>query len=171
MASAFYRHSITSPIGPLTLIVDRTGAVVRINFGSSLALPADLSPIEDNKYVCGQLAWELDEYFHGKRTDFSLEILPRGSDFQKSIWSYLRKVPYGITISYGELARRSGRKGAARVVASAVANNPIPIIIPCHRILPAHGGIGLYALHHLPAAEGTRMKAILLSLEAAHRQP
>jgi len=168
MASAFYRHNIDSPIGILSLIVDRTGAVVRINFGSNSPIPPDLAPIEDNKYVCGQLAWELDEYFHGKRTEFSLELLPRGSSFQKSIWSYLRKVPYGTTISYGELARRSGRKGAARVVASAVANNPIPIIIPCHRILPAHGGIGLYAIRQLPIEEGTRMKAVLLSLEANH---
>lgn len=168
MASAYYRHIITSPIGPLTLIVDRTGAVVRINFGSTTPLSRELAPIEDNKYVCGQLAWELDEYFSGKRTSFSLELLPKGSEFQTSIWNYLRKVPYGNTITYGELARRSGRKGAARVVASAVANNPIPIIIPCHRILPARGGVGLYALRQLPAAEGTRIKAILLALEATH---
>ena len=168
MAQVIYRHCITSPIGPLNLLVDRNGRVINILFTQNPPVMPD-QLIEDNKYACGQLAWELDEYFAGKRQQFSVEILPQGSSFQKSIWSYLLKVPYGTKLSYGELAKKSGRKGAARVVASAVAGNPIPIIIPCHRIVPAHGGTGFYALRQLPANEGSRIKKILLDLEASHR--
>ena len=168
MKQVFYRHTINSPLGLLTLVVDRKGTTVNIAYGPQPSLPTALEA-EENKYVCGQLAWELNEYFLGLRQEFSVDIMPQGSRFQLSIWNYLLKVPYGVTISYGELARRCGRKGAARTVASAVAANPIPIIIPCHRIIPARGGVGFYALHHLPAAEGTSIKSRLLSLEKSNQ--
>lgn len=166
--AVYYRHTIESPIGELTLVVDRKGRACAVAFGRA-AGPLPAGEVEDNKYACGQLAWELDEYFAGKRQQFTMELSPQGSDFQRSIWSYLLKVPYGETLSYGELARKSGRRGAARVVASAVAGNPLPILIPCHRVVPASGGVGRYALRHLPPDEGTRIKSILIGLEAEHR--
>jgi methylated-DNA-[protein]-cysteine S-methyltransferase len=82
---------------------------------------------------------QLDEYFAGKRTTFDLPLEPRGTDFQLSVWELLRKIPYGVTTSYGELARRLGEPKASRAVGAANGANPIPIIVPCHRVVGSKG--------------------------------
>ncbi len=97
---------------------------------------------------------QLDEYFSGKRHAFSIPILSIGTDFQCRVWEELRHIPYGTTISYGELARRLGNPKAVRAVAAANAANPISIFVPCHRVigcdnkLAGYGG-GLFAKQHM----------------------
>lgn len=82
---------------------------------------------------------ELEEYFSGKRESFRLPLAPRGSPFQLRVWEELQRIPYGQTISYGELARRTGNPRASRAAGAANGQNPIAIIIPCHRVIGASG--------------------------------
>lgn len=84
---------------------------------------------------------ELEEYFAGERTTFDVELSPSGSEFQQSVWKVLRSIPFGEAWSYGEVAERLGRPGAARAVGSANAANSLPIFIPCHRVVGADGGL------------------------------
>lgn len=100
---------------------------------------------------------ELFEYFNGKRNSFDIPLDLRGTDFQKSVWKSLQKIPYGETISYKTLATRLKSK-AYRAVGSANGRNPLPIIIPCHRVIATGGGLGGYT-------GGLRIKKFLLSLE------
>ena len=102
---------------------------------------------------------EFREYFAGKRTTFSFSLDLRGTPFQQKVWKALGNVPYGSTITYSELAKRAGVPRAVRAVASAVARNPVGIVVPCHRIVPASGSQpGKYAW-------GTEKKRWLLELE------
>jgi methylated-DNA-[protein]-cysteine S-methyltransferase len=88
---------------------------------------------------------QLAEYFAGARTAFDLAIGPRGSGFQERVWRALLAIPYGTTITYGELAREIGRPAASRAVGSANSRNPISIIVPCHRVIAASGELTGYA--------------------------
>ena len=104
---------------------------------------------------------QLREYFEGRRVAFhSLALRYAATDFQQEVWNALMKVPYGQTLTYGELAERAGHKGASQAVGTAMNLNPLPIIIPCHRILPSSGDIGEYA-------SGSHRKQWLLKHEAA----
>ncbi len=105
-------------------------------------------------------AAQLEEYFSGTRTSFSLPLAPRGTAFQLDVWKALADIPYGVTTTYGELARRVGRPGAARAVGQANGANPLPIVVPCHRVVAADGGLGGYA-------GGADTKRRLLALEGA----
>lgn len=82
---------------------------------------------------------QLEEYFAGSRTEFDLPLDPVGTPFQRRVWDLLRTIPYGATTSYGELARRLGDPRATRAVGAANGRNPIPIIVPCHRVVGSHG--------------------------------
>ena len=101
---------------------------------------------------------QLSEYFAGERTDFDLKIFLSGTDFQKQVWNGLVEIPYGKTISYGELATRLNSPGGMRAVGAANGQNPIPIIIPCHRVIAADGSLGGYT-------GGLPIKRKLLDLE------
>jgi methylated-DNA-[protein]-cysteine S-methyltransferase len=105
-----------------------------------------------------ETASQLDEYFAGERTDFDVPMELDGTDFQREVWSELTRIPYGETISYGELARRVGRPSAPRAVGQANGRNPIPVIVPCHRVLASNGiggyGGGLKVKRQLLAVEG-----------------
>ena len=100
---------------------------------------------------------QLEEYFAGERTEFTVPMELDGTPFQKDVWTELTRIPYGKTISYGELARRVGRPKGPRAVGQANGKNPIPIIVPCHRVL-ASTGIGGYG-------GGLPMKRTLLAVE------
>jgi methylated-DNA-[protein]-cysteine S-methyltransferase len=100
---------------------------------------------------------QLEEYFAGERTEFDVPLELDGTDFQKEVWRELTRIPYGETISYGELARRVGRPRGPRAVGQANGRNPIPIIVPCHRVV-ASDGIGGYG-------GGLPMKRALLAVE------
>ncbi len=108
--------------------------------------------------VLKETAVQLEEYFAGERQVFDLPMELDGTEFQCQVWAELSRIPYGQTISYGELARRIGRPGAFRAVGQANGRNPIPIIVPCHRVVAADGlggyGGGLPVKRALLAVEG-----------------
>jgi methylated-DNA-[protein]-cysteine S-methyltransferase len=148
---------IDSPIGPLLLAGDETG-LRHIEFmGSKRAHPPNAGWHEDArplKDVIGQLR----AYFAGKLEAFDLTLTPEGTDFQKKVWHRLCDIPYGETISYGQLAGRIGNPNASRAVGLANGSNPIPIIIPCHRVIGSNGKLTGYG-------GGLPIKEKLLALE------
>jgi methylated-DNA-[protein]-cysteine S-methyltransferase len=103
---------------------------------------------------------QLDEYFAGSRATFDLALAPAGTPFQQRVWAELARIPAGTTVTYGELARRAGRPGAARAVGAAVGRNPVSIVVPCHRVVGSDGALTGYA-------GGIARKAFLLALEGA----
>jgi methylated-DNA-[protein]-cysteine S-methyltransferase len=104
---------------------------------------------------------QLLEYFDGSRREFQIPLKMTGSEFQKTVWNELSRIPYGSTISYGELARRIGNPSASRAVGLANGRNPISIIVPCHRVIGANGSLTGYG-------GGLERKQVLLALEAQH---
>lgn len=104
------------------------------------------------------LAQELGEYFAGQRHAFDLPLAPHGTEFQKRVWTELQRIPYGELRTYSQLAGRLGEPRAARAVGQAAAQNPLPMLIPCHRLLGSKG-------HLVGFAGGTDLKARLLRLE------
>ncbi|HEY3124186.1 MAG TPA: methylated-DNA--[protein]-cysteine S-methyltransferase [Thermoanaerobaculia bacterium] len=105
---------------------------------------------------------QLETYFAGERDRFDLPLALAGTPFQREVWSMLRSIPYGETVSYGELALRLGRSNAYRAVGAANGRNPIPIIIPCHRVIGADGSLTGFG-------GGLAIKRGLLALEARYR--
>lgn len=106
---------------------------------------------------------QLAEYFAGSRQRFELKLAPAGSEFQRAVWSALTRIPFGETWSYGQLAQHLGRPKAARAVGAANGTNPIPVIIPCHRVIGANGrltgfGGGLMTKRQLLTLEGCRFR-------------
>ena len=102
---------------------------------------------------------QLDEYFSGKRQNFDIKINPKGTEFQKLVWKELKKISYGKTKSYSDIAKLIGNKNAQRAVGSACNKNPIMIIIPCHRVISKNGNIGGFAY-------GDASKQQLLNIES-----
>ena len=88
---------------------------------------------------------QLEDYFSGRRSQFDLVLAPRGTDFQHAVWAELRRIPPGETRTYGEIARALGRPGASRAVGRANATNPLPIVVPCHRVVGADGSLTGFA--------------------------
>jgi methylated-DNA-[protein]-cysteine S-methyltransferase len=164
------RLLLSSPVGPLLAEYD-AGAVTGLHFWRQGEHPPagtiDAPPRGDA--LGARLERELDEYFAGARREFSVPLRPGGTDFQRSVWAALRRVAYGETRSYGEIARELGRPGASRAVGQANGRNPIPILIPCHRVLAADGGIGGY-LGDWGAGEGIALKRWLLTHERTGRR-
>ena len=107
----------------------------------------------------GEAIRQMEEYFRGERHHFSLAMAPMGTEFQLRVWKALQEVPYGQTQSYREIAVRVGRPQAARAVGQAVGKNPLPILIPCHRVIQSNGGMGGFT-------GGLDLKSDLLALEA-----
>lgn len=165
-----YTHYYHSPAGGLYLAVDRQGVVYRVEFRD---FRRDLPPgtWEDNKYACGEVEFQLDEYFSGRRRLFSLNVALPGTGFQQAVWHALRRINYGDTMTYGEVARKIGRRDAARAVGNAVGRNPVAVIVPCHRVVPASGDTGHYARQTLSPETGRRVKAHLLSIERGELRP
>jgi len=149
-----------SPIGELRVIAD-DGAIVAIEFSPFRGL-ADGRPIggrADDDTLLREAVRQLRAYFARELRDFDLPLAPRGSVFQQQVWAQLRAIGYGETASYGEIARRLGKTNAAsRAVGLANGSNPIPIVIPCHRVIGANGSLTGYA-------GGVERKQTLLELE------
>jgi len=141
--------TIESPIGPLT-ITARDGAIVALDFRAGSA-PQARSPL------LAEAKAQLAAYFSGGRRAFSLPLAPQGTSFQCRVWAAMRAIPFGETATYGELGDRL--RSSARAVGGACGRNPIPIIIPCHRVLARHG-LGGYS-----GAGGLRTKRALLRTE------
>ncbi len=161
----YYTDSVESPCGPLFLAVDGDGRVVRIEFEAGREdkkkrhlLEATGVRLESAPERLVAVKDQLAEYFAGERTDFSLELAPEGSPFQLEVWTALRAIPFGETRSYGEIAHAIGRPSASRAVGAANGANPIPIVVPCHRVIGADGSLTGFG-GGLPA------KTVLLELE------
>lgn len=116
---------------------------------------------EESAPVVQEAARQLDEYFKGKRQAFDVPLLLVGTDFQKSAWQELLKIPYGTTITYADLAARLGRPNAVRAVANANGANAISIFAPCHRVVGSNGTLGGYG-------GGIEAKRFLLGLEGCN---
>lgn len=142
-------RAIKTPIGPLTLEADEN-AVTAIRFSAGGA--QDASPLLDAAEA------QLREYFAGARRTFDLPLAPHGTAFQQRVWTASRTIPYGETRTYGELAAAIDSPNASRAVGMANHRNPIPIIIPCHRVIGANGTLTGYA-------GGLEIKRRLLALE------
>lgn len=154
---------IDSPVGPMRLAADERG-LRRIDFLSDpAARPAGWARLaRDGRGapppLCAAVA-QLEAYFAGRLRDFDLPLAPEGTDFQLRVWRALGEIPYGSTISYGALARRVGNPRASRAVGLANGRNPIPIVIPCHRVIGGDGSLVGYG-------GGLPIKRSLLALEA-----
>jgi methylated-DNA-[protein]-cysteine S-methyltransferase len=152
---------IDSPIGPLTLI-GQDGRLAGVHmqitryapdagaFGAAIASESDP--------VLAAAAGQLDAYFRGQLTSFDLPLALEGTQFQRCVWAALQSIPYGETISYGELARRIGQPSASRAVGLANGRNPVAIVVPCHRVIGADGSLTGYG-------GGMDRKRFLLALE------
>lgn len=148
---ADFYTSMNSPVGPLT-IFETDGAIVALEWGR---VPASRS-----SPLLNDATRQLTAYFDGRLETFGLPVAPAGSDFQHRVWRAMSEIPYGRTETYGALAHRIG--GVARAVGGACGANPIPIIIPCHRVTGAGGRMTGYS-----AGEGIETKRALLRLEGA----
>ena len=142
-------RTIETPIGALTLTAS-ADAVTAVRFGAEGA--QDASPLLDAAEA------QLREYFAGARRTFDLPLAPHGTAFQQRVWAALRAIPYGETRTYGELAAAIGSPNASRAVGIANHRNPLPILIPCHRVIGADGSLAGYA-------GGLETKRRLLALE------
>ena len=143
-----------SPFGPV-LLEEESGALTCCGFergGASSAAPTPL---------LREAARQLDEYFAGRRKEFDLPLAPKGTVFQQKVWQALQKIPYGTTVTYKDIAIAVGNPLACRAVGMANHNNPIGIIIPCHRVIGANGKLTGYA-------GGLDKKQLLLDLEFRH---
>ncbi|GAB6089035.1 methylated-DNA--[protein]-cysteine S-methyltransferase [Spirochaeta dissipatitropha] len=161
-----YYNIIDTPLGSLYLSVDKSGHLLHIGLNTP---PPFIETAERNKYACGEAEQQIKEYFSGARICFDLPVKLKGTDFQRAVWSRLQKQPYGTTISYAELALKIGNRHAARAVGGALARNPVPIIIPCHRVILSSGEIGSYALRSKPDGSGKEQKQYLIELEQKFR--
>jgi methylated-DNA-[protein]-cysteine S-methyltransferase len=147
------RYSIMdSPLGSLTLASSARG-LVSVQFG--LSMPPD-GILDDAANL--EATEQLREYFDGKRSEFDLSLDVSGTPFQMAVWNELRKIPYGSTCSYIDIARSLGKPGAARAVGMANHENPIAIVIPCHRVVGSNGSLTGYA-------GGLHLKQQLLGIE------
>lgn len=147
---------VQSPVGQLTL-TQEAQALTGLRFGTQPQQGA-----EGPTPLLAETVRQLEEYFAGKRTEFSLPLAPKGTDFQLRVWQALLRIPYGETRSYGELAAMVGNPKACRAVGGANHRNPLPILIPCHRVVGAKGSLTGYA-------GGLAVKEFLLKLEAGGR--
>jgi methylated-DNA-[protein]-cysteine S-methyltransferase len=156
---------VDSPIGPMTLVAqDET--LVGVFMDDQRHLPPNERfghPDPGESVVLATARRQLEEYFAGERTEFDLPLAPEGTPFQQRVWEALRAIPYGETVSYGELARRIGQPTASRAVGLANGKNPISIVVPCHRVIGSSGKLIGYG-------GGLERKQTLLELERARER-
>lgn len=168
-------HEIDSPVGPLLLAADGTG-LTRVHFqGGPAPLQPPASWRHDTTPFTETIA-QLAEYFAGQRRTFQVPLAPAGTPFQLAVWQALRAIPYGKTVSYGHLARQLGHTNGARAVGLANGANPLPIIVPCHRVIGADGSLtgfggGLPIKRALLSLEGADCATDLFSTQTRHGGP
>ncbi|MGC1617480.1 MAG: methylated-DNA--[protein]-cysteine S-methyltransferase [Candidatus Acidiferrum sp.] len=156
--SAISYSILKSPVGPLLLAGD-AGGLRMVHFASGRRPKSPERDWVENETAFRDVKQQLQEYFAGKRKDFDLPLVLEGTEFQLLVWRSLMKIPYGETVSYGQLARRIGSPDAARAVGLANGSNPIPIIIPCHRVIGSNGELTGFG-------GGLPVKKKLLALES-----
>jgi methylated-DNA-[protein]-cysteine S-methyltransferase len=156
-------RTLDSPVGTITLAGDGT-TLTHLRMTDQTHPPAGQEAWRHEPTAFVDAVDQLHAYFDGERTSFDLTLAMEGSSFQRSVWDALVEIPYGETTSYGEIARRVGKPGAARAVGLANGQNPIAIIVPCHRVIGADGSLTGYG-------GGLDRKVTLLELERDHATP
>ncbi len=151
---AVYNLIMTSPVGYLHLKASQQ-ALTAIDY---IENKKEVEQIQRPNKCCQEAKQQLEEYFAGVRQTFNIPLKPDGTTFQKKVWTALQQIPYGSTISYGKLARQINNKQAVRAVGRANGQNPVPIIIPCHRVIGSNG-------HLIGYSGGLWRKRELLSIE------
>ncbi len=153
-----YRY-VDTPIGRLMLAgTDR--ALKRIEFEEGKSTRGPEVEWSETKRGLGDAAQQIRDYFAGKRRHFDLDLDPEGTEFQRRTWNALREIPYGATSTYADIARAIGKPTAVRAVGAANGRNPLPIVVPCHRVIGSDGSLTGFAA-------GTDIKRRLLQLEGA----
>lgn len=145
-----------TPMGRITL-ASNGEAITHLMFGA-----VELEGIQTPTALMNEAANQVQEYLAGKRKAFELPLEPAGTEFQQRVWQALKTIPYGETRTYQDVARMIGNPKALRAVGGANNKNPLPIFIPCHRVIGANGDLVGYAA-------GLKIKKFLLELEQAHR--
>lgn len=156
MASERTYFIYPTPMGRITLASDGR-SLTRLAYGA-----VELSGTKAPTALTNEAANQIQEYLAGKRTRFDLPLAPEGTAFQKQVWRALEDIPYGQTRSYQQVAEAIGNPRAMRAVGGANNKNPLPILIPCHRVIGANGDLVGYA-------SGLQIKRFLLDLEAKNR--
>jgi len=151
--------TLPTPVGVLSLEADETG-LTAIHFPGRSPDEPKSSNTSD---LLAEAARELQAYFEGRLTAFSVPLNWRGTPFQKTVWRALMDIPYGETVSYGDIARAIGRPKSARPVGGAVGRNPLPIIVPCHRVIGSDQSLTGFT-------GGIDIKVALLKQESLHLQ-
>lgn len=151
---------LNTPIGELLITGEKK--LENIHFPESKKRVSPQPDWEEDPVFFKPVLDQLTAYFDGRLTAFDIDMELKGTHFQKTIWKELAKVPYGATVSYGELAKKAGNPKASRAVGMANAKNPIPIIIPCHRVIGKDGSLTGFG-------GGLDVKKQLLELENVHR--
>lgn len=153
--------TVSSPVGPLTLVASAE-ALHAIRFDAEIPGGCIRRTETNASPLLLRAARELAEYFAGSRRDFTLPLAPQGTPFQQAVWAALRTIPYGQTRTYGQIAARIGHPRSCRTVGMANHRNPLPIVIPCHRVVGSSGALTGYA-------GGLPVKEFLLNLETTFR--
>ncbi len=158
----FY-DTMDSPLGAITVTVDDRGRIVAIDFSKKSGIRGSGAPVRDPA-KCKAVLEAIDEFLKGKRSSFNIATSMRnGTEFQRKVWNALLEIPFGETRSYKEIAERIGKPLAARAVGNAAGANPIPIVIPCHRLVASHGKLGGYS-------GGIEKKKMLLGIEKGKKK-
>jgi methylated-DNA-[protein]-cysteine S-methyltransferase len=152
---------LKSPVGEL-LIAENSSGVLAIHFNKKEKPPANHSSWKCVNRLKTEIVKQLEEYFRGERFEFKVPLAPHGTTFQMRVWDGLQEIPYGETISYLDLAKRIGTPEAVRAVGAANGANPLPIVIPCHRVIGHNGKLVGYG-------GGLEIKKYLLSMESLYR--
>lgn len=154
------QRTLRTVVGLLRVTADDVGIVAIERVNRSVEV---VGGTKANRHA-EQAVRQLREYFAGKRRRFDVPLHLEGTAFQERAWAAMRKIPYGATISYAQQAKQIGKPRATRAVGTANGANPIPIIVPCHRVVASDGSLGGYAL-------GLTMKRRLLALEGVNERP
>ncbi|HUY93107.1 MAG TPA: methylated-DNA--[protein]-cysteine S-methyltransferase [Pirellulales bacterium] len=162
MNATIYYAQCSSPLGELLMLSDGE-SLTGLYFEDHRRGPAHGANWRRDSGPFQQVQDELAAYFAGELREFSVQLAPRGSDFQREVWNELRRIPPGNTLTYAELAAKVGRPNAIRAAGAANARNPISIIIPCHRVIGANASLTGYA-------GGLERKQWLLRHEASRRK-
>jgi methylated-DNA-[protein]-cysteine S-methyltransferase len=154
-----------SPLGDLFLVASAIG-LQKVLFSPIKTLPISerIEGTASETLILRQAQEELREFFEGKRESFDIHLDVHGTDFQMAVWKCLKKIPYGHTCTYGEIAQSLGRPNAARAVGMANRRNPLCVVIPCHRVVATDRYLGGYVA-------GLKSKKLLLELERRSREP
>lgn len=157
MTMRFYSE-LATPVGPVTIVSDGTHITMITLLGAEDVVTNDDSWLRADELLEDARA-QLTAYFAGELCEFSLPLAPHGTAFQRTVWSALERIPFGATATYGEIAAAIGRPDAARAVGAANGQNPIAIVVPCHRVIGRDGTLTGYA-------GGLERKSYLLAHEA-----